>query len=148
MHNKNDCDFFYIVFFTSHAASIGLTSIKSVQRLINHSIIYCCQQLVHLAFFAQLFILHGPRLLHLISGAIQAAVCMREMAWMGVPWSRVVPGEHTYYKGGKPFQATEKSENEGLIHSRAFGGTAKWRTCYTSDGTGHAVTTFWLLGLQ
>ena len=66
-------------------------------------------------------------------------IAMREMAWMGVPWSRVVPGEHTYYKGGKPFQATEKKENEGLIHSRAFGGTAKWRTCYTSDGTGHAV---------
>ena len=66
-------------------------------------------------------------------------IAMREMAWMGVPWSRVVPGEHTYYKGGKPFQATEKKESEGLIHSRAFGGTAKWRTCYTSDGTGHAV---------
>ena len=68
-----------------------------------------------------------------------APIALREMAWMGVPWSRVVPGEHTYYKGGKPFQATEKAENEGLIHSRAFGGTAKWRTCYTSDGTGHAV---------
>lgn len=68
-----------------------------------------------------------------------APIAMREMAWMGVPWNRVVPGEHTYYKGGKPFQATEKRENEGLIHSRAFGGTAKWRTCYTSDGTGHAV---------
>ena len=66
-------------------------------------------------------------------------IAMREMAWMGVPWSRVVPGEHTCYKGGKPFQATEKKEHEGLIHSRAFGGTAKWRTCYTSDGTGHAV---------
>lgn len=71
--------------------------------------------------------------------AMTAPIAMREMAWMGVPWSRVVPGEHTYYKGGKPFQATEKSENEGLIHSRAFGGTAKWRTCYTADGTGHAV---------
>lgn len=68
-----------------------------------------------------------------------APIAMREMAFMGVPWNRVVPGEHTYYKGGKPFQATEKAENEGLIHSRAFGGTAKWRTCYTSDGTGHAV---------
>ena len=68
-----------------------------------------------------------------------APIAMREMAWMGVPWNRVVPGEHTYFKGGKPFQATEKKENEGLIHSRAFGGTAKWRTCYTSDGTGHAV---------
>ena len=68
-----------------------------------------------------------------------APIAMREMAYMGVPWNRVVPGEHTYYKGGKPFQATEKTETEGLIHSRAFGGTAKWRTCYTSDGTGHAV---------
>lgn len=71
--------------------------------------------------------------------AEQAPIAMREMAFWGVPWNRVVPGEHTYYKGGKPFQATEKAENEGLIHSRAFGGTAKWRTCYTSDGTGHAV---------
>lgn len=71
--------------------------------------------------------------------ATTAPIAMREMAWMGVPWNRVVPGEHTYYKGGKPFQATEKAENAGLIHSRAFGGTAKWRTCYTSDGTGHAV---------
>lgn len=68
-----------------------------------------------------------------------APIAMREMAFMGVPWNRVVAGEHTYFKGGKPFQATEKAENEGLIHSRAFGGTAKWRTCYTSDGTGHSV---------
>ena len=68
-----------------------------------------------------------------------APIAMREMAFFGVPWNRVVPGEHTYFKGGKPFQATEKTENEGLIHSRAFGGTAKWRTCYTSDGTGHSV---------
>ena len=36
-----------------------------------------------------------------------APIAMREMAFLGVPWSRVVPGEHTYYKGGKPFQATE-----------------------------------------
>lgn len=68
-----------------------------------------------------------------------APIAMREMAWMGVPWSRVEPGMHTYYKGGKPFEAEEKEAKRGLIHSRAFGGTAKWRTCYTSDGTGHAV---------
>ena len=71
--------------------------------------------------------------------AENAPIAMREMAFYGCPWSRVVPGEHTYYKGGKPFQAVEKEENWGLIHSRAFGGTAKWRTCYTADGTGHAV---------
>lgn len=68
-----------------------------------------------------------------------APVAMRQMAFWGVPWNRVVPGEQTYYKGGKPFTAFEKPENEGLIHSRNFGGTAKWRTCYTSDGTGHCV---------
>jgi fumarate reductase flavoprotein subunit len=68
-----------------------------------------------------------------------APVAMRQMAFWGVPWNRVVPGEQTYYKGGKPFTAVEKAENEGLIHSRNFGGTAKWRTCYTSDGTGHCV---------
>jgi len=71
--------------------------------------------------------------------ADQAPIAMREMAWMGVPWSRVVPGVHTYYKGGKPFEAEEKESKRGLIHSRAFGGTAKWRTCFTSDGTGHSV---------
>jgi fumarate reductase flavoprotein subunit len=68
-----------------------------------------------------------------------APIAMRQMAFWGVPWSRIVPGEQTYYKGGKPFTAIEKQENEGLIHSRSFGGTAKWRTCYTSDGTGHSV---------
>jgi fumarate reductase flavoprotein subunit len=71
--------------------------------------------------------------------AENAPIAMREMAFYGVPWSRVEAGEHTYYKGGKPFQAVEKKANEGLIHSRAFGGTAKWRTCYTADGTGHSV---------
>lgn len=68
-----------------------------------------------------------------------APIVMREMAHWGVPWNRVVAGKHTYYKGGKPFEAEEKAANHGLIHSRAFGGTAKWRTCYTADGTGHAV---------
>ncbi|EKO37471.1 MAG: succinate dehydrogenase/fumarate reductase flavoprotein subunit, partial [Solidesulfovibrio magneticus str. Maddingley MBC34] len=57
-----------------------------------------------------------------------APIAMRQMAFWGVPWNRVVPGEQTYYKGGKPFTAFEKPENEGLIHSRNFGGTAKWRT--------------------
>ena len=68
-----------------------------------------------------------------------APVEMRRLAFWGVPWNRVVPGVHTYYKGGKPFEKEEREENRGLIHARAFGGTAKWRTCYASDGTGHSV---------
>nr|5XMJ_A Chain A, fumarate reductase flavoprotein subunit [Megalodesulfovibrio gigas]5XMJ_E Chain E, fumarate reductase flavoprotein subunit [Megalodesulfovibrio gigas]5XMJ_I Chain I, fumarate reductase flavoprotein subunit [Megalodesulfovibrio gigas]5XMJ_M Chain M, fumarate reductase flavoprotein subunit [Megalodesulfovibrio gigas] len=68
-----------------------------------------------------------------------APIVMREVAHWGVPWNRVVPGKHTYYKGGKPFEAEEKAEKAGLIHARAFGGTAAWRTCYTADGTGRSV---------
>ena len=34
---------------------------------------------------------------------------------------------------------TEKEEAHGLINARDFGGTKKWRTCYTSDGTGHSM---------
>jgi fumarate reductase flavoprotein subunit len=34
---------------------------------------------------------------------------------------------------------TEKGEAHGLITSRDFGGTKKWRTCFTSDGTGHTM---------
>jgi hypothetical protein len=54
-HNINVCDFFYIVFTTCIPASIDDTSIEPLQRLINHSIIYCCQQLAHLAWFPQFF---------------------------------------------------------------------------------------------
>jgi fumarate reductase flavoprotein subunit len=68
-----------------------------------------------------------------------APIEMRRLAHWGVPWNRVVPGKSIYYKGGKKFDKVEKEEKEGLIMARSFGGTAKWRTCYTSDGTGHAV---------
>ena len=68
-----------------------------------------------------------------------APIEMRRLAHWGVPWNRVVPGKSIYYKGGKQFEKVEKQEKEGLIMARSFGGTAKWRTCYTSDGTGHAV---------
>jgi fumarate reductase flavoprotein subunit len=64
---------------------------------------------------------------------------VREMAFWGIPWNRVVGGKSTYYKGGKQFEKVEASEKEGLITARDFGGTAKWRTCYTSDGTGHTL---------
>lgn len=68
-----------------------------------------------------------------------APIAMRQMAHWGVPWNRVVAGKSFYYKGGERFEKYEKPEKEGLITARAFGGTAKWRTCYTSDGTGHTV---------
>lgn len=68
-----------------------------------------------------------------------APVAVREMAFWGIPWNRVVPGKDTYFKGGKQFEKEELKEKEGLITARSFGGTAKWRTCYTSDGTGHTL---------
>lgn len=68
-----------------------------------------------------------------------APVAVREMAFWGIPWNRVVPGKSTYFKGGKQFEKIEPSEREGYITARDFGGTAKWRTCYTSDGTGHTL---------
>ncbi|NSW87096.1 MAG: fumarate reductase flavoprotein subunit [Syntrophobacteraceae bacterium] len=68
-----------------------------------------------------------------------APIAVREMAFWGIPWNRVVAGKGTYYKGGKEYEKIEKKEKEGLITARDFGGTAKWRTCYTSDGTGHTL---------
>jgi len=68
-----------------------------------------------------------------------APIAVREMAAWGIPWNRVVPGKGIYYKAGKEYEKTEKAEMEGLITARDFGGTAKWRTCYTSDGTGHTL---------
>lgn len=68
-----------------------------------------------------------------------APIEMRQLCGWGVPWNRVQAGKDYYFKGGERFEKEEKKEKEGLITARAFGGTAKWRTCYTSDGTGHAV---------
>jgi len=68
-----------------------------------------------------------------------APIEMRRLAHWGVPWNRVVPGKSHYFKGGEKFEKVEEADKEGLITARSFGGTAKWRTCYTSDGTGHAV---------
>ncbi|MCF8566793.1 fumarate reductase flavoprotein subunit [Alicyclobacillus tolerans] len=64
-----------------------------------------------------------------------APIVMREMAHWGVPWSRVTTEPRIY--DGKEIH--EDPQKVGLIAARNFGGTAKWRTCYTSDGTGHTV---------
>lgn len=68
-----------------------------------------------------------------------APIAMREMAHFGVPWNRVIAGKQDVFVKGKKVTIEEKKEKEGLITARAFGGTAKWRTCYTADGTGHTV---------
>ncbi len=64
-----------------------------------------------------------------------APIVMREMACWGVPWTRVTTEPRIY--DGK--EINEEAEKVGLISARNFGGTAKWRTCYTADGTGHTV---------
>ena len=71
--------------------------------------------------------------------ADNAPIAMREMAHFGVPWNRVKGGKQQVFIKGKKAEIEEDFANEGLITSRAFGGTAKWRTCYTADGTGHTV---------
>ncbi len=68
-----------------------------------------------------------------------APIAVREMSFWGCPWNRVVPGHSTYYKGGELMEKTELKEKCGLITARDFGGTAKWRACYVSDGTGHSL---------
>lgn len=64
-----------------------------------------------------------------------APIAVRQMSYWGVPWNRIVPGTRMY----EGVEITEEAEKEGLITARNFGGTAKWRTCYTSDGTGHTL---------
>jgi len=68
-----------------------------------------------------------------------APKAIRELAHWGVPWSRVKKGDRTAIINAKKVTITEKEEAHGLITARDFGGTKKWRTCYTSDGTGHSM---------
>jgi len=68
-----------------------------------------------------------------------APKAIRELAHWGVPWSRVQRGDRQAIINAKSVTITEKDEAHGLITARDFGGTKKWRTCYTSDGTGHSM---------
>ncbi len=63
----------------------------------------------------------------------------RELAAWGVAWSRVKRGDHAVVINGQRVTLSEKDAAHGLITARDFGGTKKWRTCFTSDGTGHAM---------
>jgi len=68
-----------------------------------------------------------------------APKAIRELAAWGVPWSRIGKGDRTVVMNGKQETITEREEAYGLINARDFGGTKKWRTCYTSDATGHTM---------
>ncbi len=65
-----------------------------------------------------------------------APIAVRQMAAWGVPWSRVIPGKRVLPDG---VEVEELPEKAGLIAQRQFGGTAKWRTCFAADGTGHVL---------
>jgi fumarate reductase flavoprotein subunit len=68
-----------------------------------------------------------------------APKAIRELAAWGVPWNRVKRGEREITVDGKKQTIREADAAHGLITSRNFGGTQKWRACYVSDGTGHAM---------
>ena len=68
-----------------------------------------------------------------------APKAVRELAAWGVPWSRVQRGDHEVIINGQKVTLSERDETHGLVAQRDFGGTKKWRTCYVSDGTGHAM---------
>ncbi|NQS76822.1 MAG: fumarate reductase flavoprotein subunit [Peptococcaceae bacterium] len=61
---------------------------------------------------------------------------IRQLDHWGVPWNRVTAGKKKYASG---IETEDTKDKEGLITARDFGGVAKWRCCYTSDGTGHTV---------
>ncbi len=68
-----------------------------------------------------------------------APKAVRELAAWGVPWSRVQKGDRDVIINGAKVTITEREEAHGLVAQRDFGGTKKWRTCYVSDSTGHAM---------
>ncbi len=68
-----------------------------------------------------------------------APKAVRELAAWGVPWSRVQKGDRDVIINGAKTTITERDEAHGLVAQRDFGGTKKWRTCYVSDSTGHAM---------
>src|SRR5215467_12260686 len=68
-----------------------------------------------------------------------APKAVRELAAWGVPWSRVRKGAREVVINVQKASITESDAAHGLVAQRDFGGTKKWRTCYVSDGTGHAM---------
>lgn len=68
-----------------------------------------------------------------------APKAIRELTAWGVPWTRIREGEKNVVINSENTTITESKEVHGLIAARDFGGTKKWRTCYTADATGHSM---------
>lgn len=68
-----------------------------------------------------------------------APKAIRELAGWGVPWTRIQKGPREAIMNAERTTIVEDDEVHGYIHSRDFGGTKKWRTCYTADATGHTM---------
>ena len=68
-----------------------------------------------------------------------APKAVRELANWGVPWTRVTEGPRQVVVNAERVTIEEAKAAHGLINARDFGGTKKWRTCYTADGTGHSL---------
>jgi len=68
-----------------------------------------------------------------------APKAIRELTAWGVPWTRIRKGDKDVVINSERTTITESEEVHGLINSRDFGGTKKWRTCYTADATGHSM---------
>ncbi len=68
-----------------------------------------------------------------------APKAIRQLAGWGVPWTRIKKGPREVVINAQRTTITEDAETHGYIQSRDFGGTKKWRTCFTSDATGHTM---------
>lgn len=68
-----------------------------------------------------------------------APKAVRELNNWGVPWSRITAGPRQVIVNAEKVTIEEAEAAHGLINARDFGGTKKWRTCYTADGTGHSL---------
>ncbi|WP_163565688.1 fumarate reductase flavoprotein subunit [Helicobacter suis] len=68
-----------------------------------------------------------------------APKAIRELASWGVPWTRIKKGDRPAVINGEHVTITEREDRHGYILSRDFGGTKKWRTCFTADATGHTM---------
>ncbi len=60
-----------------------------------------------------------------------APKAIRELANWGVPWSRIKGGSREVVINTKRTTIEEHHKAHGLINARDFGGTKKWRTCYS-----------------